>query len=198
MKAFTITTKHPEWEELTRECVARAKRHLGVDLEVLDAKDQYDSHLQKLLHPLRHHDEVWFFDSDWWALQDAKLLPVPIGGMRAVYCRTAHERYCNTCVDLKKVFGTTLYAADMRSPQVRSAFMHAVHLQHEAYWNGKPKADESFLNIACQQRDVHVAMMGFEWNHCAKPDASTIGLHAGGMWPKLAWMREMLGGGETK
>ncbi len=190
MKAFTVTTDFEEWTALTKECVERLERFAAVTPTIITAQDQFDAHVQKLLTPLTSHEETWFFDSDWWMMQQAELPPIPKGGIAAVYCRTGHERYCNTGIDLKGIFGTTLFGADLGDKRIRQAFTKALHLQSEAYWNGKPKADESFLNIAVQQLGIPVTFMPFTWNHCAAPETDTIGLHAGGMWPKLEWMRK--------
>lgn len=190
MRIFTVATKHHEWESLSRECVLRLKSYAGVEsVEIIWAKDQFDSHIQKLLHPLASHEHVWFFDADWWMMKPSELPEIPNGGIVATYCRTGHERYCNSLVDIERIFGTTLWGADMSSLSVRAAFIKALHLQSEFYWNGKPKADESFLNIACQNLAVPVTFIGSEWNHCGPPIGSTIGLHAGGRWPKLDWMK---------
>lgn len=192
MNAFTVTTNHPEWNALGRECCLRLQAYAGITPTVIEAKDQFDSHVVKLTHPLVHEGPVWFFDADWWMLREAALPEIPSGTIVATYCRTGHERYLNSAVDLTKVFGTTLYGADMSCPRIRSAFDKALHLQGESYWNGKPRADESFLNIAVQQAEIPVTMMGAEWNHCGAAMPNTIGLHAGGRWPKLDWMREAL------
>lgn len=193
MNAFTITTDHQEWDALSSECARRLAAYGDTKLRIITARDEFDSHLQKLLVPLLRTEPIWFFDSDWWMLKEAALPEIPRGHIIATHCRSGHERYCNSAADLARVFGTTLYGADAKDDKVRAAFTKAIHLQSEFYWNGKPKADESFLNIACQQLGVPVIVMEPRWNHCATPDADTIGLHAGGRWPKLDWMRETAG-----
>lgn len=189
MNAFTVTTAHEEWTALTEECVMRLRRHAKVSALVITAQDEFDAHVQKLTVPLSCHAPMWFFDSDWWMMRDAELPEIPKDGIIGTYCRSGHERYCNSCVDLNIVFGSTIFGADMSNRRVRLAFCNALHLQSEFFWNGKPKADESFLNIAAQQLGIPVKFMDAEWNHCAAPESDTIGLHGGGIWPKLEWMR---------
>lgn len=189
MKAFTITTRHEEWNQLTRECVLRLRAYAGMDTEPITADNEFDSHVQKLTVPLASHEPTWFFDSDWWMVKEATLPPIPSGGIVATYCRSGHERYCNTCVDISQVFGTTIYGADLSSVNVRQAFLNALKLQSEFYWNGRPKADESFLNIACQRLNVPIAFMPPEWNWCDIAQDNTIAVHAGAMWPKLEWLK---------
>lgn len=190
MNAFTVTTDHEEWRSLTRECAFRLKAYAGVDLQKVAAKDEFDSHIRKLTAPLATREPTWFFDSDWWMVREAELPPIPAGGIVATYCRSGHERYCNSCADISKVFGTTLYGADMNSVNVREAFVRALALQSQFYWNGRPRADESFLNIAVQQLGIPVTFMPAEWNWCDDRKPDTIAIHAGAMWPKLEWLQK--------
>lgn len=191
MKIFTVTTAHPEWESLTRECVLRMKSYTGLDVQVYTAKDQWDAHVQKLAIPLLYNDPVWFVDSDWWALKPFELPEIPSGGFAAPYCRSGHDRYKTTCADIEKIFGTTIIGMDMGSWKVRHCFRKAQALQNSFYWDGKPKMDEFFLNIAVLQSDVPVKHLDGSWiwnGHNPPPEA--IAVHAGGFWPKLEWLKK--------
>lgn len=190
MKAFTVTTRHPEWQELTRECVRRLRHYAGITCEVITARDQYDSHVIKLTHPLSCREPLWFFDSDWWLIHPASLPPIPTGGITAVHCRSGFERYQTTSLTPQQIFGTTLYGADMSSPAVRSVFQHARTLQQTHFSNDRPRMDECFLNIAAHHAGLPLTLIGYEWNHCSHPQPDTLALHAASMWPKLPWLRE--------
>lgn len=190
MKAFTVTTSHPEWTALTEECVRRLQEFAGITSEVVVARDQYHSHVLKLTHPLTYTEPVWFFDSDWWLIRQATLPAIPAGGIAAVHCRSGYDRYRVTSLTPGEIFGTTLWGADMSHPTVRSTFKQARHLQDTLFSNGKPSMDEFFLNVASVQAALPRHIMGYEWNHCASPQEDTLAIHAASMWPKLPWLRE--------
>lgn len=189
MKVFTITTDHPEWESLTRECVLRAKSYSGLDVDVVTAKDQWDAHVLKLTVPLRYQEPVWFLDSDWWAVKPFKFPEVPECGICAPRCQTGVERYITTCADISKVFGTTIIGMDMADPQVRLCFTDALALQSALYWNGRPKMDEFFLNIAVLKSGLPVTLLNGQWVWNGPKSSEAIAVHAGGMWPKLEWLK---------
>lgn len=190
MKIFTVTTDHPEWHSLTRECVLRVKAYSGQDIKVFEAKDQWDAHVLKLTVPLHYEDPVWFVDSDWWPVKPFEFPEITEEGITAPYCRSGHDRYITTCADTSKVFGTTILGADMGSWKVKQAFRNARAMQSAAYWNGKPKMDEFFLNVAVLSHDMPITYLGGEWVWNGKVSPEAIAVHAGAMWPKLDWLKE--------
>lgn len=191
MNLFTITTKHPEWDELTAECVDRVKRYSGHDLEVVQAKDQWDAHVLKLTHPLKYAGHVWFVDSDWWPVKEFIFPEILEGGITAPYCRSGHERYITTCADTKKVFGTTIIGMDLTGWKLRHCLRSARAMQAASFWDGKPRMDEFFLNLAVlSQGEVPVRLLDGEWIYNGKRSPEAIAVHAGARWPKLEWLRD--------
>jgi hypothetical protein len=190
MKIFTVTTMQPEWEALTRECVLRVKSYTGMDVEVFTAKDQFDAHVLKLAAPLEFEDFTWFVDSDWWPVRTFEFPEIPTGGIIGVHCTTGHDRYKTTCADLSKVFASTIMGMDMASSKVKHAFRMALSLQSQFYWNGHPKMDEFFLNIAVMKSGLPIEHLDPNWLHNCACREDTIAVHAGGIWPKLEKLKE--------
>lgn len=190
MKVFTVTTQHPEWEALTRECVLRVKTFTGLDVEVFTAKDQYDAHVLKLTAPLEFEDFTWFVDSDWWPVRSFEFPEIPAGGITGVPCLTGLDRYNTTCADTSKVFASTILGMDMASSRVKAAFRLALVLQSHLYWNGKPKMDEFFLNVAAMKSGLPIEHLSTDWLHNCARRPGTIAVHAGGIWPKLETLKE--------
>lgn len=190
MKVFTVTTKHPEWESLTAECVRRVKEFSGHEVQVIQAKDQWDAHVLKLTVPLRHDCFLWFVDSDWWPVQPFEFPKIPEGGFSAIRCTTGLKRYVTTCADTEKVFATTILGADMNSWKVKHCFRHAQAMQSTAFWDGKPRMDEFFLNVAVLAQDMPISYMGGQWAWNGKRSPEAIAVHAGAMWPKLDWLNQ--------
>jgi hypothetical protein len=190
VKIFTVTTDHPEWKALTAECCRRVEQFSGHTVEVFTAKDQFDSHVLKLSAPLEFEDFTWFVDSDWWPVRPFEFPDVPEGGLTAVPCLTGLDRYQTTCADTSKVFASTILGMDMSSSKVKHAFRLALSLQSQFYWNGRPKMDEFFLNVASMRSGLPIAHVSPEWLHnCARRE-DTIAVHAGGIWPKLEALKE--------
>lgn len=189
MKVFTITTKHPEWEALTEECVRRVKEFSGHEVEVVQAKDQWDAHVLKLTIPLRHNCFLWFVDSDWWPVKPFEFPKIPEGGFSAIQCTTGLDRYITTCADTSKVFATTILGMDMVSWKARHCFRHAKAKQTSSFWDGKPRMDEFFLNLAVLPQNLPVDYMSgnWAWNGPVTPEA--IAVHAGGIWPKVETLK---------
>lgn len=190
MKVFTVTTQHPEWEALTRECALRVGQFSGQKMEIYTAKDQYDAHVLKLTAPMEFEDFTWFVDSDWWPVKPFEFPEIPEGGILAVPCRSGLDRYKTTCADTSQVFASTIMGMDMASSKVKSAFRLALVLQSHCYWNGKPKMDEFFLNVASMKMGIPIRHLSTDWLHNCQRRENTIGVHAGGIWPKLDTLKE--------
>jgi hypothetical protein len=189
MKVFTVTTDHPEWESLTRECVLRVKSYSGHDVQVFEAKNQWDAHVLKLTAPLIFEDFVWFVDSDWWPVKPFEFPQIPESGFCAPRCMNGKERYITTCADTDNIFGTTIIGMDMVSYKVRHCFRKALSLQSSFFWDDKPRMDEFFLNVAVLAEGLPVTYLTGEWIWNAPVVPEAIGVHAGGMWPKLNWLK---------
>jgi hypothetical protein len=190
MKVFTVTTQHPEWEALTRECVLRVKSYSGLDVEVVVAKDQWDAHVKKLTAPLLYEDYVWFVYSDWWPVKPFEFPEIPRGGFAAVTCKGGEGRYITTCADLNQIFSTTVIGMDMVSWKTRTAFRKAQALQSAFFWDGHPRMDEFFLNVAVLRENLPVSRLPGEWVWNGPKGPESIGVHAGGIWPKLEALKE--------
>jgi hypothetical protein len=190
MKVFTVTTQHHEWEALTRECVLRVKSYSGLDVEVVTAKDQWDAHVLKVAVPLLYDDFTWFVDSDWWPVKPFEFPEIPEGGFCAVRCTSGKDRYKTTCADTSQIFATTVIGMDMGSWKVKKAFRQAQSLQNLYFWDRKPRMDEFFLNVAVLRDQLPVTYLEGEWLRNAPKMPETIAVHAGGMWPKLDWLKE--------
>lgn len=191
MKVFTVTTEHPEWEALTRECVLRVKSYSGLDVKVFKAKDQWDAHVLKLSLPLEYDCPVWFIDSDWWALRPFEFPEIPEFGICAPRCLSGKNRYITTCADTEKIFGTTIIGMDMSSWKMKHVFRQAQALQNSLFWNGKPIMDEFFLNLSALKNETPISYTEGPWIWNAQdPPPEAVGVHSGGFWPKLEWLKK--------
>lgn len=171
-----VTVSTPGYAELSREAVARARRHLGIPVQVIECEDHAAFKTKLQLDLLCPRTRCVFFDADWWAVREMDFsrwdgrawMAVHDPGVFHPQAFPGHD--CEVLgLDAGSYFNSGFFLWDNGRREHRAVFARARQLAREIHAGKRAMlhdwGDQSLLNAGVQGGGVGVNLLPFGYNY---------------------------------